>query len=483
MNLTRWTTAAAVALASNLLAAAPAAAWGAKAESAIVSTALALLSKGGNVPLTRLEREVREGALSSDAQLREAIPALATGQMAGIQSEVALLQAVRGERVDPYYAHRLGALGKLIARATAPMADAPTVYRNLYYADVENALTRAALETRARRIVDIPAYLPPLMSEAAQNDATIEREYQSGIGFKGIAGTAFTRDVNRSVAAVADVWFTVLTGTGASGTASEAQRRDYVIRAYRFYIDRGNNAELDAMAARLNEISPPTPDMQVRIGDLYYESGMAERAIREYEAVLAREPNRKEVSDRIAAYYLAQGERALDTERLENARDLFARAADANPLHPNAERMRLEADSLIGARDQRQAMGRALIARAEGIFGEAEQEALRGRFAEAVALLRQAEETYREVSDEFPSEASTRDRALRDISFRLQDYRSSLLNNALAFSGTGAEYDLRAAARERGRELDRQLLESIARDGYAQALRRAEERAATSLSR
>lgn len=468
---------AAAVLAATLPVAGPAAAWGAKAESAIVSTALALLSKGGAVPLTRLEREVREGALSADQQLREMIPALATGALAGIESEMALLQAVRGERIDPYYAHRLGALGKLVARATAPMADAPTVYRNLYYADVEKALSGAALETRARRAVDPGAYLPPLMAEAARNDAAIEREYQAGIGFKGVAGTAFARDVNRSVAAVADVWFTVLSGGAPAGAVSEAQRRDYVLRAYRFYIDRGNSAELDAMAERLAAITPHTTDMQVRVGDLYYEAGMAERAIREYEAVLAREPGRKEVSDRIAAYYVAQGERAMDTERLESARDLFARAADANPLHPEAERMRLDADARIGARNQRQEMNRALVARAQGIQGEAEQEALRGRFAEAVALLRQAEQTYREVSDEFPAEATTRDRAVRDIAFQLQEYRGALLTNALAFSGAGADFDLRAAARERGRELDRQILEGIARDAYAEALARAGERA------
>lgn len=453
------------------LPARPAAAWGAKAEMAIVTTALHMLSKDVNLPLTRFSKELRDGALVPEEQLRQLIPATTSNPTRAIESEMALLQSVRGEKIDAYFVYRLGVLGKLVARATAPMGTANSVYRNLYYADVERSFESAALDVQKRMSVDPMTYLPPLMNAATANDAGIENDYQAGLGFKGVASTAFTRDVNRSVSAVADIWFTVLGGGSVAGGVSEPQRRAYVLGAYRFYIDRGNPAEIDGVAARLDALVQPNNDLRVQIGDLFYEAGMTERAVKEYEAVVAQEPGRKDVAERIAKYYLDKGESAMEDASLETARDLFAKASDTNPLHPDAERMRIEADAMIDARDSRLETNRTLLAQGTGLQAEAEQEALRGHFAESMALLAQAEVLVRQVSDEFPQETILRDRTLRDIAFRTQEYKAELVNTAQRFSGAGASLDIVASAQDRGRELDRQLLQSLAQESFTESMR------------
>lgn len=466
-----------------VLPARPAGAWGAKAEMALVTTALHMLSKDVNLPLTRYDKELREGALLGEDQLRRMVPAMASSPTRAIESEMALLQTMRGDKIDAYFVYRLGVLGKLVARATAPMSTASAVYRNLYYADVERSFQSAALDVQKRMSVDPMSYLPPLMTAATANDATIEREYQSGLGFKGMATLSFSRDVNRSVAAVADIWFTVLSGRGVAGGVSEAQRRDYVLDAYRFYIDRGNMAELDAVAARLDTLVQPNTDLRVKIGDLYYDAGMAERAVKEYEAVVAQEPDRKDVADRIAKYYLDKGEDAMKKDRLESARDLFAKASDTNPLHPDAERLRIEADSMINARDSRQEANRAFLTQAAGLQSEAEQEALRGHYAEAMAMLDQAGQLVQQVSDEFPQESSQRERSLREIDFRMQEYRTELVNTAQRFSGAGDALDVMATAKARGRELDKQLLQSVANASFNSAMQSLESETGNPLRR
>ncbi len=460
-----------ILLLTLVLPARPAAAWGAKAEMAIVTTSLHMLSKDVNLPLTRFAKELRDGALMPDEQLRRLVPATATSPVRAIESEMALLQAVRGEKIDAYFVYRLGVLGKLVARFTAPMSTASPVYRNLYYADVERSFESAALDIQKRMAVDPLTYLPPLMSAATSNDPSIEKDYQAGLGFKGVASTAFARDANRSVTAVADIWFTVLGGNGIAGGVSEQQRRDYVLGAYSFYIDRGNLAEIDGVAPRLDALVQPNNDLRVQIGDRFYDAGMAERAVKEYEAVVAQEPDRKDVAERIAKYYLDKGDNAMEQESLETARDLFAKASDTNPLHPDAERRRIEADSMISARDSRLESNRTLLDQGTGLQAEAEQEALRGHYAEAMALLSQADQFVRQVTDEFPQETKNRDRTLREIAFRAQEYKMELVNTAQRFSGAGASLDVLASAQSRGQELDRLLLQTVAQESFTEAMR------------
>ena len=403
-------------------------------------------------------------------------PFLSSSAVGAIEAEMILLQAVQGDRVDAYFAYRLGVLGKLVAEVTAPLAEVNITYRNLYYADVERQIRNVPLKGSARQVVDPPLYFPRVMAEAASRDDVIEREYQDGTGFDGVARALLPQDASRSVTAVADVWFTILSGRAPKGDVSDTQLRRYVEDAYAFYINRGNTAEIDAASARLDALTPKTPDLQVRIGDMFFEAALYERAMNEYRAVLRTAPDRRDVVEKMSAYYVDQGDKALENNRLEEALDAFRQALEVNPLHPTAEAQRLTIEGLISARDARLAGNRASIDRAHQFESLAEQEATRNRYAEAIALLRQASAAYYEVTDEFPAEHQRRMRGMNNLRYRIDELKKEIMVNAQIFSGSGFILDTRELARRGDPGLSEEALKTLVRREFENEMKKLEER-------
>jgi len=471
-------------IATGLLCAAlctPAMAWGPRSQLAIVTTAAHLLAKSGNIPITRLAEDLQNGSRVSENQMKALYPDLASSAVNAIESEMYLLQAVRGDRVDPYFAFRLGVLGKLVASTTAPLHDAKPTYRNLYYADVEGNITTELQESERRR-VSPREYFASLQAEIRQNDELILSEYESGVGFEGVARNTLPTAASRSVMAVADVWYTVLTGASVSGGVSDTQLRTYVLDAWKFYIARGSAQEMDAAEARYGALVDKTSDMQVKIGDMLYEGEFPERAMEEYEAVLASDPNRRDVTQKISNYYMDLGEAALEKEQLEGAQQYFARALDVNPLHPTAQARKLQAEKLISERNARQAADQQALEQAAEFQVLAETEVRNRRFAEAIVLLRQALLSYEEVSTEFPIEARKGEEGLADTRSRIEMLKRELVNNTQGFSGSGDALDAPRLASQASEGLDKEVLEQLVSQEYEAAITVLEQGLTTSLS-
>jgi tetratricopeptide (TPR) repeat protein len=470
-----------VAAGAMLAAATPALAWGPRTQITIVTSAANLITKESGVGLNRMAQELQAGAMVPYETLSAQYPELPDNPLPAIESEMFLLQAVRGDRVDPYFAYRLGTLGKIVAEATAPLRAISATYRNLYYSDVEANINNLSLEESTRRTVEPRMYFERVMLEAAVNDELIEREYQSGVGFAGAARAMLMRDAGRSVTAVADVWHTALTGSAISGNVSENQLRRYVVDAHRFYIARKNDAEIDAAILRLEPVVPKTLDMREQIGDMFYEAEMFERAMAEYQAIIALEPQRRNVVEKMAEYYVRQGEQALKDQRLEEARDAFAAALAANPLHPAAEGMRLQAETQIAERDARMQKDQTTLAHAGELQTMAEQEASRSHYAEAIVFLRQAQDAYTQVSTEFPAENQKRMQGTEDVRIRLHQLQQDLMANAQVFSGSGYIADAQTLAQKGAAELDRQGLEQLLQAETAQQFQELEQELADTL--
>lgn len=443
-------------------------AWGPKTQVAIVTTAVHMLSKEGNIPLGRLEKETRDGAMVSIDTLKKMHVALDAEPVAAIESEMYVLRAAfsgksdgRRRLVDAYFAYRLGMLGKLVAEALSPMRKVEATYRNLYYADVEKQVQRTEIRTASRRPVEPRLYFPPLISEANLQNELFRKEYQSGVGFKGQAKASLSKDISRAINAVADVWFTVLTEDTVAGIISDVPLQRYVLDAYAFYIRRGNKAEIAAADARLETLAAKTPEMHAQMGDMFFKAALYERAIEEYTRVLDAAPDRRDVIEKIAGYYVDVGVEALQESKLEAALEAYTKALAVDPIFPGAETKRIEVRSLIADRDARLAADRAAIDKAYELITFAEQKALEERYAEGVTILAQASETFRQVTEEFPEENQKRIRGQREIQYRMREFREALVGNAARFSGTGFALDTREMARRSVRELDTQALEQL----------------------
>lgn len=453
-----------------LLATSMSLAWGPRTQMAIVNTALNLMAREQNLPLTRLQNDIRAGVRCDEKVLENIYPDLATDPMRTIENEMALLTAVRQPKVDAYYAYRLGTLGRIVSAITAPMRDADSAERDQYYADVDRAVDSGALTPAPRRIFETLAPFERVMREANMANDLIQTEYRSGVGFKGAASARLATDVSRSVNAVADIWWTIVASSAVAGNISDAQLQRYVLNGYRYRIAGENETEIDAAEAYYSEITPFTPAMRADIGDMLYEAGFRERAVKQYEAVLAAKPERRDVVKKIGEYYMELGEEALKNDKLEDALAAFEKALDANALHPTAEQRRLEVVALIAERDALQREYQETLKQAEELRNLAEQEAGRARYAEAVALLQQSQAAYQSVGDEFPMEFQRRTKGLREAEYRLMELKKSLLNNAMNFSGAGFAADMEKLVANAGKGIEKEALQVILEQAYQAAI-------------
>lgn len=444
-------------------------AWGPRAESAIVTSAAQLLSKNGLLQIQRIEEDLRKGALTPQPDLERIFPGLATDPVNAVENEMMLLQAMRQPQMDAYFAFRLGALGKLVANITAPMTQADPALANLYYADVEKNIQSTSLIPEPGKEVDPAPYFERRVLEANINTDVVAGEYRSGAGFDGVAKNLLQQDASRCVASVADVWRTILSGA-ATANVSPAQQEAYVVDAYRYYIAGGVAGQIESADRRLSEMTEQTPDLLIRVGDLFFDAGMREDAVRRYEQALAQAPQRRDVAERIGEYYMAMGRTAKEENRLEDALKAYEQALDANPLGTDAEARRLEVASMIADRDSRLAASQAALESAAGFENLAEQEALDSRIAEAVALYHQARAEYDRVDESFPLEYQKSMSGIRGIDAKLEGLREQLFANAQLLSGVGFGLDASRFASAEGKKLDDAAFKAMINDALAATL-------------
>ena len=133
-----------------VLPAASSQAWGPATQQAVVTTAVHVFSREGIAQLSRLDRDIRDGAAVSTDMIANLYPGYATGPVRAVETEMCLLDTVRGDVVDPYFAYRLGVLGRLVAALTAPLLDADRNIRDHYYADVDKNMQQLPLKTSQR---------------------------------------------------------------------------------------------------------------------------------------------------------------------------------------------------------------------------------------------------------------------------------------------------------------------------------------------
>lgn len=453
-------------LAGVAIATTPAIAWGPRTNLALVSTALRLVSHEGLVPLIRLEKDIINGASVSSHEMGRLYPGFETNPVKAVEAEMYLLQAVRGDRIDPYFAYRLGAIGKLVARTTAPMIGRKPTYRDLYYADVDDHIDQVTLKPFRRTTVDPKDYFSRALHAASVRDVIYETDYKEGLGFKGTAKASLSEDASRSVAAIVDVWYTILLGDVLHVNLSEGGIRDYIVGALKYYITYGKEGYIDGTYDRLLGLTRVTPELRKRIGDMFYDVQHYERAIAEYKAALAMDPGDKQVARKIAGYYVDEGDKALEANKLEDARDAYASALEADALHPTAEGKRLRADDLIAAREARHQAAAKALETAEALRRQADRAVLESRFVDAVAVLHDAEALYEEVPPEFPPEFKRAETALKELDYRLRELKDKMIADAQGLSGSGFMQSVpRLAAGARPR-MDEEALRTLVRNEY-----------------
>lgn len=457
---------------SLMVAAAPAAAWGPQTTSSIVTSATHILSRDGTIPLANLEQDLRGGASLPESALYDLAPEAEESLVGAIESQMYLLQAVRGDRVDPYLAYRLGVLGNLVARATAPLQGASAAVREQYYADVDNRITQATIRPRPRQQVEPRSYFAEKSREAQANDIALQNHYRSDGGFEGVPGATLSESANRSMNAVADVWHTILTQRTATADIPRERMRQYLLQAVEFYVYRGNMQEMQRTYARMEELGLRTPQVREQVGDILLEAGRPEMAMEEYQAVLEEDPNQRQVARKISDYYIEVGGEALEGGRLEDAREAFNEAASADPRNEEAQNKLVQARREIQARENRREAQLALLQEGESLMDQAEAQIGEGDYANATQQLREALQTFGEVTDEFVDVAREARVAMNSVEAELADVQDRLVEDAIQLSGAGSVFDPRAVTADDDLQLNRDALQSLVTKRYETEVQR-----------
>jgi len=372
-------------------------------------------------------------------------------------------------------------LGHLVADYLAPMRMAAPNIRDLYYADVDKRIGTIALTVPQLRAVDAVSYFTNIAQAASVNDALILRDYSAGTGFPGVAANLLPKDALRAASAVADVWYTLLGGGHVSGNVSSLQLQRYVNDAYEYYIQNGNVGEIKMVSERLDALTPPTADMRVRLGDLLLSVHQADRAMAAYRDAKRMDPARRDVDERMAKYYIAQGNNALGEKRLDEALASFESAVSASPGDTEAETGRLDAVHKIEEREARLAEDRAVLEQAGKYEEMAQQEESEKRYAEAVSLLRQASAEYNRIRPESAPEYARGRSAVSNIGNHIQDLEQGIMENAQVYSGKGFSLDIPAFVRNSSNELDRKALQALVDKEYEARVRALEKEIAPAL--
>ncbi|HOK89512.1 MAG TPA: hypothetical protein PK379_05760 [Candidatus Hydrogenedentes bacterium] len=445
-------------------------AWGPRAQNAVVATAFNLLIKTAGGELGRFRQDVLNGCSVSLSEVDRLYPQYGTDPVNAIMTEMALLSSAGRGKFNAYFAYRLGLLGKMVAIYAAPMRDAPVTYRNLYYSDADKAIDTIRFEPRPRRPVD-GNYFPRLAAEVATNNELILSEYRSGIGFGGAASQTFSQSASLTVAAILDVWTQMLAGNAIQGSVSDAQLRDYVLEGCAYYLANRSMAEFEAALKNFSAIVAMTPDLRIRLGDMLYDRGQQERAIREYEQALAEAPDRRDIAQRVSRYYLDRGKEQLARNALEDALKSLEQAVNADALNEEAVALRVDTEQKIAERDARQQAFQAALKRGAELRNLAEQEIETKRIAEGISLLAQAEAAFSEVTDEFPMEAQQRDRSIKEIRSRIAQLKNYLLSSVSSYSGSDWKRDLRAAVATANPRVYEPAIRQLAGEKYADLTR------------
>lgn len=433
-------------------------AWGPTAQISIVNNALHLIDKELNTNLKKLENEIRNGAGITDETLHELIPLAQLNLVQAVESEINLLTYTKTKKIDVYFAFRLGVLGKLVAQMTSPLQKADKTIQTLYNMDVETKIDKINLRINPRQRVNPNTYFAILSRQISSRDAIFEQEYKSNIGFSGTASTTLPECVSISVNAVADVWYTILSPSDVIPSVPETSLRDYAIQGCAFFAKRGKVEETRNGISRLSDLVTFNDEMCVKVGDILMKYGMEELAIEQYKNAITLNPNLREVARKIADYYIRKSQELFKQKKLEEALELAKNATLADPLHPDAERLRLDIEKEVRDRDARYEHTKEALDRAEKLQTLSEQEAISGRIAEAIVLLREALAVYNEISEEFPLENQQKVRGIRKVNARIQELKGQLLETAKNFSGKYPNFDVNYSAEKISKELVEKML-------------------------
>jgi len=416
-------------------------AWGPRATEGIARTTARVLPPDLGGAVRDYEDEIVAGATIAETELLKRFPHYRLEDpILTVDAEIDLLRAAAAQGLSPYLAYRMGVLGWFVATMNQPFFVVPdsradTRLKRRYDADADAFAGDIPYKSAKRQyIVDVRAYFEERRGYLEDAEALIASDYDAGAGFKGYGKRSLDVHFSNAINAVADVWYTVL-GEEAVSTRAATETislREYYVDAIGFYLKRGDDERAGAAFAFLDSAGALDADTLKKAADEYYENARYARAVSMYRTVLEGSPRRTDVRKRISDYFFSEGLALLEQRRYQEAEIAFDEVLRNDMGRGDAREKKLEAARLLAERNERLALIQRRVEDASRSAGAAARAEAQRKFAEAVALYRNATNMYRQVSDEFEDEYLAASAAARQIEAKIQRLKEQLVEEVRA---------------------------------------------------
>lgn len=275
-----------------ILVAQDAAAWGPKARRAIALAAMQLIRKDYpdvfKAKTLKYEADVVSGAEADLEELGEWIPLNDDSQSAvAVSYQIQLLRDVRKRGVGSHFAYRMGMLSSLAAEVVLPFgipfSESDRQLKEKIDADLEAHIEGYFMASQRKRyeyMRSTELYFKNNRPFYEDDMRMITDDYKRGSGYDGLLAQAGQVYFHRSVAAVADAWYSVLRSEGDAGDIPPSKRvvTWYYVNEIQYLLDEKRNFPFAILAYRTFEhVNPQLMDTYETLGDAFYGFGMRNR--------------------------------------------------------------------------------------------------------------------------------------------------------------------------------------------------------------
>lgn len=415
-----------------VIAIGPASAWGPRAQRTITGMAIQVIQ--GKYPGTfrpgdsDYTRDVLMGAEAGWPVISKSIPIHSDAEaIQAVASEIELLRDVRSFGAGSYFAYRLGALSTLVSDIMLPYGlawdETSKSMKAKIDRDIEenlNSYRYTNSSTERTLIINATEYFGNQMHFYNDNKMIVADDYKRGRGYNGLLKQSSKSQFQAAIDAVSDAWYTILTAESkAKGSVTSDLLAGYFVDEIAYQLgEKRNFHQAGVVYENLETLNSLNPEYFEEIGDLYYAfdtKESAERSVKEWKkAFELGGPNREQASRKISDHYLREGQNFLQlaTEKgageteLPSALAAFKNALQYNRTSEEAADLIQSTNTKIKERNERREMIVDIIAKAEQVKEEAQNQATGGNYGNAIGEFNRAKEILTAVDDEFTDQAT-----------------------------------------------------------------------------
>lgn len=438
-------------------------AWGPRAMRSIAAMSLQVINdnfpttfRPGGVVGTNFERDVMSGASAGWQVLAPTVPMNNDQEVIdAIAAQILLLRDVQHYVPTAYFAYRMGVLASLTAHAMLPYgftwSESEHELRRQIISDIEANIDKYGFESIQENRVfirDAKSYFSQKRSYQTEDMRLIAHDYRTGLNYNGFLKQGGRAYYLRAVAAVADVWYTVL--------QTDVNIEDFVLvkpspRTLTWYFvsemeyllnEKDNMAQVEKVYANFDEVNPQMTAAYERLGDIFYaneDEDVKLRGVSEWKkAYDFGDAERRRIGTKLSQHYMKEGKFYLDRASqpiaeetdLNNALQGFMNALDYDRSSDEAAKFIQNTNVAIRERNERLELTLSIIATGERVHEEANRFREAQDFANAISTYRQAIGFFEAVSDEFKVHADTARENIRRLRREISDVINEVLDAA-----------------------------------------------------